>query len=61
MGYRFKHRIPYNRNLKWLRNAFVKSSTLFIREMKIKRTLRLILTPVRIAKIKHTGKHEKWD
>ena len=30
-------------------------TSLFIREMRIKTTLRFYLTPVRIAKIKHLG------
>jgi hypothetical protein len=37
------------------------SASLIIREMQIKTTLRLYLTPVRMAKIKNSGDYTCWQ
>jgi hypothetical protein len=56
MGLRAKQRI-----LQMAENHLKKCSTsLFIREMQIKTTLRFYLTPVRMAKIKISGDSRCW-
>jgi hypothetical protein len=47
----------------WMAKKHLKkcSTTLIIREMQMKTTLRFYLTPVRIAKIKHSGDRGYWQ